>query len=106
MAGTAPFKFYNYLTTHPDFLSTVVNAWSVTETSSHSLASLVRKQKLLRVALKTLNKDNFSEIQKRVSEVTQQYHHAQLVSLHDLSQANFHAERLISEKLSMLRRIE
>lgn len=60
-ARTRPFKFFNFLTAHPDFLSTAMNSWSCQGPESHSLLSLSLKQKELKKALKTLHKDNFSD---------------------------------------------
>ncbi|XP_048634841.1 uncharacterized protein LOC125608411 [Brassica napus] len=37
LAGTKPFKFFNYLTSHPDFLALVAEAWICTENEIHSL---------------------------------------------------------------------
>ncbi|KAL1189621.1 hypothetical protein V5N11_030477 [Cardamine amara subsp. amara] len=67
-AGTKPFKFYNYLSYHPDFLAVVANAWIDTENEEHSLHNLNVKQKMIKRELKALNKNNFSDIQKRVCE--------------------------------------
>lgn len=40
LAGTKPYKFFNYLTSHPGFLSLVAEFWTCTETEIHSLALL------------------------------------------------------------------
>lgn len=62
--GTKPFKFFNFLTDHPDFLATITNSWTASPPHEHSLSSLSGKQKDIKIALKTLHKDNFSYIQK------------------------------------------
>lgn len=67
-AGNRPFKFYNYLSKHPDFLLVVQNAWAQAESLVRNLTGLCYKQKQIKGDLKTLNRENFSQIQKRVTE--------------------------------------
>ncbi|VVA97124.1 unnamed protein product [Arabis nemorensis] len=92
-SGTKPFKFFNYLTTHPDFLSTVTAAWLNSGIEGHTLLLLSKKQKELKRALKTLNKNNFSEIQKRVSEANRLLKIAQVHSLQQPDESHFQEER-------------
>ncbi|KAG2250068.1 hypothetical protein Bca52824_089696 [Brassica carinata] len=66
IAGTKPFKFFNYLTQHPLFLTTVNDAWILAGIFSSTLADLSWKLKSLKSVLKNLNRDNFSKIQERV----------------------------------------
>lgn len=106
LAGTKPFKFFNYLTSHPDFLTLVAEAWTCTETEIHSLALMSAKQKELKRELKRLNKENFSEIQKRVSETNSLFTHAQVLSLQQPTGPNFAAEKDLLDKLNMLKRVE
>lgn len=105
-AGTNPFKLYNYLTQHPDFLSVVTSPWAVTDKDHQSLSDIMFKHKGLRRELKNLNQNNFSEIQKRVNEATSMFHNAQVLSLQHPSEANFLQERQSLEKLTMLKWIE
>lgn len=106
LAGTKPFKIFNYLTSHPDFLSLVAEFWTCTETEIHTLALLSAKQKELKRELKRLNKENFSEIQKRVIETNSLFTHAQVLSLQQPTCPNFAAEKELRDKLNMLRRVE
>lgn len=71
--GTKPFKFFNFLVDHPDFLTTVASSWVHNEKEGYSLRNMSVKQRQLRRELKTLNKNNFSEIQKRVGEANRFY---------------------------------
>lgn len=105
-AGTKPFKLYNYLTLHPDFLFTVTIAWASTPKNHQSLSDIMFKQKGLRRELKNLNQNNFSEIQERVNEATSLLHNAQVTSLQQPTAAHFLHEKQCLEKLSMLKRIE
>ncbi|WZZ20441.1 hypothetical protein YC2023_121828 [Brassica napus] len=84
VAGTKPFKFFNFLTSHPDFLATILEGWEVSHPESWSLSLLHKKQKILKKFLKKLHKHNYSQIQKRVGE----------------------SEKLCAEKLQHLRRVE
>lgn len=63
-AGTKPFRFLNYLTKHPTFLMVVSQAWAQDGTSSTTLKDLCLKLKCIKNDLKTLNKQNYSNIQK------------------------------------------
>lgn len=104
--GSKPFKFYNFLSSHPDFLSTITNAWICTEIEDYSLNKLSFKQKDLRRALKTLDTENFSEIQKRVCEANSLLNDGQVQSLNEQTTAHFQDEKQCMEKLLMLRKIE
>lgn len=106
LAGSKPFKFFNYLTLHPDFLSLVADTWICIENEIHSLQSLSVKLKELKRELKKLNKENFSDIQKRVSETNRLLNDAQVLSLQQPNSLNFTAEKEISAKLHLLKRVE
>lgn len=80
--------------------------WTCTETEIHSLALLSAKQKELKRELKRLNKENFSEIQKRVNETNSLFHDAQVLSLQQPTGPNFTAEKELLDKLNMLKRVE
>ncbi|WZZ07224.1 hypothetical protein YC2023_093145 [Brassica napus] len=70
--GTRPFKFYNYLTKHPNFLQVVDDAWAQAGSIAWNLSALCWKQKQIKRELKALNRENFSQIQMRVSEANQE----------------------------------
>ncbi|XP_024004038.1 uncharacterized protein LOC112081511 [Eutrema salsugineum] len=106
VAGSKPYKFFNYLVSHPDFLETVAHAWSVTPSVDHNLSSILFKQKSLRVGLESLDKDNFSDIQKRVSEASALVSSAPLISLQCPCSIHFLQERQVIDKLNMLKGIE
>lgn len=61
-AGTKPFRFFNFLTKHNSFSKTVEVAWAINEVMDSSLSSFCLKLKSLKRCLKTLNKENFSNI--------------------------------------------
>ncbi|KAG2292653.1 hypothetical protein Bca52824_039322 [Brassica carinata] len=94
IAGTKPFKFFNYLTGHPEFLSSVTSGWSLSVPTGWSLSSLSKKQKALKQVLKALNKNNFSGIQKLI------------IALSNPSEVAFLEEKLCREKLLMLKGVE
>lgn len=106
LADTKPFKFFNYLTAHPDFLSMVAEALICTENEIHSLYLLSVKLKELKGELKRLNKENFSKIQKRVSETNNLFNDAHVLSLQQPNSVNFAAEKKILAKLNLLKRVE
>lgn len=105
-AGSKPFKFFNYLTGHMDFLATVVEGWEITHPDLWSLSSIDKKQKVLRRLLKRLNKNNYSQIQKRVAETSNTLKDLQNVSLTCPSEESFLAEKLCLDELHHLKKIE
>ncbi|KAL1210780.1 hypothetical protein V5N11_005599 [Cardamine amara subsp. amara] len=105
-ARTKPFKFYNYLTFHPDFLAVVANAWIDTEKEERSLHNLNVKQKMIKRELRALNKNNFLDIQKRVYEANNLFSNAHVQSLNHPTETNYQVERLCLIKLTMLKGIE
>lgn len=106
VAGSKPFKFFNYLVRHPDFRSTIEAGWEISPEDSWTLSSLSKKQKLLKKFLKSLNKDNFSDIQKRVRETALLLQDLQVNSLTNPSESSFQAKRTCRDKLSFLKTIE
>ncbi|CAH2065207.1 unnamed protein product, partial [Thlaspi arvense] len=80
--GTRPFKFFNYITKHMSFLQV---------------------QKLIKGALKQLNRDNFSQIQVKVPEA---YHQLQVIQIQPLQSPSPHLyldERACHDKWNFLR---
>ncbi|CAG7906828.1 unnamed protein product [Brassica rapa] len=67
---TKPFKFFNHLTSHPNFLSSTEAAWALARSKASDLSSLGFKLKNIKCPLKTLHKDNFSDIQKECVRLT------------------------------------
>ncbi|XP_039045257.1 uncharacterized protein LOC120184986 [Hibiscus syriacus] len=59
-----PFKFFNCWTLHPGFLNIVSQSWSLAA-QGNPMKSLFLKLKRLKVSLKQLNKDYFSDIKAR-----------------------------------------
>lgn len=64
------------------------------------------KQKEIKSVLQTLNKDNFSDIQKRVLETNSLFMTAQVFSLRHPTEDNYASEKVLLEKLQFLKKIE
>lgn len=64
------------------------------------------KHKQLKRDLKTLQWDNYSDIQKRVIEATQIFTSAQVVSLQHPTSSNFYHEKTCLDRLSALKHVE
>ena len=105
-AGTKPFKFPNYLTRHPHFLQLVQSSWFQTGIENHTLTQFCWKLKLIKRELKHLNRENFSNIQERVSEANRLLQCMQVQALNFPSPENFEAERETHMRWSFLRSIE
>lgn len=64
---TKPFKFFEFWTHHPDFKTSVNRAWS-THITGVPMFCLVYKLKRVKLLLKSLNRDAFSDISSKVAE--------------------------------------
>jgi len=80
-SGTKPFKFYNYLTKHPDFHLVVLQAWTEARSLVTNLTDLCWNQKKIKRELKSLNIENFSQIQQRVCEANRLLQDVQVQAL-------------------------
>lgn len=88
-SGSKPFKFLNFLSNHPQFLSKVEAAWIQSGNRALDLSSLGFKLKNLKRVLKTLNKESFSDIQLRVRETNSLLKDVQVQALDNPSNAFF-----------------
>lgn len=104
--GTKPFKFFNHLTSHPNFLSSTEAAWTLAGSTALDLASLGYKLKNIKRPLKTLHKERFSDIQKRVCEANSLLKLVQVQAMADPTTDLFNEERALQEKYYFLRGIE
>ncbi|KAG2307195.1 hypothetical protein Bca52824_026943 [Brassica carinata] len=89
-AGTKPFKFLNYLTKHPLFYQSVLQAWNQFGSMAWNLSHLC----------------NFSNIQKRVRETNMLLQDVQVQALSQPTQENFLRVKELEEKWNFLRSIE
>lgn len=105
-SASKSYKFFNYLVKHPQFLTVAASAWSQNGPLAIDFSTYFSKLKALKKALKTLDKENYSGIQRRVSEVFNLFQFAQVSALHSPSQSSFQAERDLQEKWFFLRVIE
>lgn len=104
--GTRPFKFFNYLTKHPDFLQVVNEAWVQAGSIAWNLTDLCWKQKQIKRELKALNRENFSQIQMRVSEANRLLQDVQVQVMHTPTPQLFELEKQALERWNFLRMIE
>ncbi|CAA7056409.1 unnamed protein product [Microthlaspi erraticum] len=105
-AGSRPFKFFNYLSKHPDFHHVVTDAWIQAGSFGSTLSQLCWKQKTIKRSLRELNRENFSQIQKRVSEANCLLQAVQVQALQTPSQTLFDQEKTLHERWNYLRQIE
>ncbi|WZZ05910.1 hypothetical protein YC2023_091831 [Brassica napus] len=105
-AGTKPFKFPNYLTRHPHFLQLMQSTWFQSGIECQTLTQLCWKLKLIKRELKQINRENFSNIQERVSEANRLLQSMQVQALTFPTQENFEAERELHLRWTFLRSIE
>lgn len=105
-SGSRPFKFYNYLTKHPDFLTVVFDAWTRAGGAVGTLAELYWKQKQIKGDLKHLNREIFSQIQVRVCEANRLLVDVQAQVLQTPTAQLFTLEKEALQKWNFLREIE
>ena len=66
-----PFRFFNYLCDHPDFLTKVKRVWDLTQPIHHSRAALSKLQgklKLLKFDMRVLNKTHYGDLPNRTKQ--------------------------------------
>ena len=106
LAGTRPFKFFNYLTKHHKFNQTVVDAWNQAGGIASNLSTLCYKFRKIKGALKSLNRSNFSNIQERVRETNCLLQVVQVQALTNPTPDLFQQEKELYDKWCFLRLIE
>lgn len=106
ISGTRPFKFFNYLTKHPKFLTILADYWIQAGSIVDNLRDLCWKLKNIKPELKTLNRENFSQIQERVSLANRLLNVVQVQALTDPSPQLFQQERDLRLKWEFLKTIE
>lgn len=104
--GTKPFKFLNFLTTLPQFLDAIGEAWILCGNRVLDLHVLAYKLKQIKRAIKTLNRERLSDIQKRVSITNDLLKVLQVQAMEDPTPENFEAEKIMHHKWTFLRGIE
>lgn len=80
-----PFKFFNFLADHPDFLDSVATVLEATEPLFHSTSALYRlhrKLKLLKPILRKLNRNKFGNTPQRTREALEMLCDKQKAVLH------------------------
>ena len=95
-----PFKFFNFLADHPDFLASVSDTWNQTEPIYHSRSALYifsKKLKLLKPILRHLNKTKFGDIPRKTKEAFQNLCEKQAQALSDPSSSSFDAVSAATE---------
>lgn len=66
-----PFRFFNYLKEHEEFLPTVAKLWESTESLHHSRASLGmfhKKLKALKYEMRLMNKTHYGDLPARTKQ--------------------------------------
>ncbi|XP_039032312.1 uncharacterized protein LOC120167325 [Hibiscus syriacus] len=93
-----PFKFFNYWTTSANFLNIVKVSW-LEHCEGNPLQRLFTKMKRLKPNLKNLNKEQFSDISKRVLSKRADLEIIQLRNLNHVDQRNIDEERIVHAEL-------
>ncbi|KAL9400713.1 hypothetical protein Peur_004562 [Populus x canadensis] len=95
--GNRNFKFFNMWTTHPQFLETISQNWSL-DAYGTPMYILCKKLKLLKGSLRSLNSLHFSHISERVTRAEQALDDTQLLLQNDMD----NGQLLALEKLQRL----
>ncbi|XP_013690279.2 uncharacterized protein LOC106394243 [Brassica napus] len=91
--GTRSFMFPSYLTKLPSFVPTIKECWSQLGAPAGNLTYLCFKLKQLKSPIKSLCKENFSQIERRVQEAKSTLDSHQLQALNLPSQDNIALEK-------------
>ncbi|XP_038997366.1 uncharacterized protein LOC120122261 [Hibiscus syriacus] len=98
-----PFKFFNFWTKNPNFLTEVQNSWQH-PMKGNPMLSLFLKLKSLKTCLRNLNKDCYSNISNRVKQKKTELEQIQLSTLNRTSSID--SELIIQSELSSLEHAE
>lgn len=104
-----PFRFFNYLTEHPDFLHTVAEVWNSSNTihqSRAALSSFHKKLKTLKEALRALNRTHYGDLPNQTKQAYEELCECQNQALLDPGPVTFARAAAASEKWNHLARIE
>lgn len=105
-AGTRPFNFFNSLTKHHNFIQTLEEACIQAGGYASDLSSLCYKLRKIKQALKSLNRENFSNIQERVRLSNVLLQSVQVEALQNPCPETFREEQTQYERWCFLRLIE
>ncbi|CAA7058283.1 unnamed protein product [Microthlaspi erraticum] len=104
--GSRPFRFFNLLTKHQDFKETIQFSWNNDGESAGNLRDFCFKLKQLKRPLRSLLKDNYSAIERRVAETASILSSRQMLSLNDQSEVNLSLEAQAKDIWQSLRLAE
>lgn len=103
---TRPFRFYIMLLKHPTFSGIAKEAWTDVGDPATTLSSFCDKLKSVKRPMKSLCKENYSDIEKIFFEAAEQLKSLQMVSLQDPSSTNLLLEKSARENWLLLRQAE
>ena len=104
-----PFRFFNYLADHEEFLPTVKGVWDTTPQLYHSRSALTcfhQKLKQLKFHLNALNKSKYGDLLIRTKQAYEDLCECQNKALLDPSLATFARATEASERWHKLAKIE
>ena len=104
-----PFRFFNYLAEHEEFLPTVAKVWASTNELYHSRASLglfQKKLKLLKFEMRAMNRVHYGDLPGRTKQAYEVLCVCQNQVLQDPNPITFAAAAVASDRWNKLARIE
>ena len=104
-----PFRFFNYLVEHEDFLNTVKEVWDTSPQLYHSrsaLSSFHKKLKLLKFNLRALNRSRFGDLPNRTKQAYEELCECHNRVLVNPSPENCAQEFVASDRWHKLAKIE
>ncbi|KAJ0231661.1 hypothetical protein HA466_0297770 [Hirschfeldia incana] len=104
--GSRPFKFYNLLIRNSEFLEVVKESWISAGPRAFTLRTFCFKLKSMKRPMKTLHRENYSDIEKRVHLAEDKLNSAQLAALNDPTPSNVQMEVLAKDLWISLRLAE
>ncbi|WZY73255.1 hypothetical protein YC2023_005495 [Brassica napus] len=100
------FKFYNFLTLNLGFLDLIASNWYSFNTVGSAMFRVSSKLKLLKNAIRSFSKSNYSELEKRTAEAHESLVQAQEMTLNSPSPLNASLELSAQNKWEELSKAE
>lgn len=104
--GTKPFMFQSFVANLPSFISSIQDLWDGLLSRPSNLSSLSFRLKGLKRPIKTLAKENLSDIERRVAEAKVSLDSIQLSALTNPSEMIFELEKTAKDHWVFLRLVE
>ncbi|CAL9238189.1 unnamed protein product, partial [Arabidopsis halleri] len=92
------FKYFSFLSTHPQFLKSIADAWAIDVGVGSMLFTLGQRMKEVKAACRLLNRSGFGNIQQKTKETLQALEAGQSALMNNPSPSLFREEHVARQK--------